>query len=114
MLLRLHEAGMVHGDAKTSNILAVCEAGKWQFGLFDLDSMLWNCRSIYRFQAEMARLASSIYIALKEKNLADSISYECIGTAVAGAYSAAGGKDFSGDKRYWRRIREFLLSAKVI
>ncbi|MDD5727097.1 MAG: lipopolysaccharide kinase InaA family protein [Victivallales bacterium] len=72
MLAQIHKAGILHGDAKISNILIIPDSGNsYQLGLFDLDGS--HCYSgalpVRRRIRDLARLISSLSASCRDRGL---------------------------------------------
>jgi len=73
LLAKIHDAGIFHGDVKTSNIIVIYNDDKsYDLGLLDLDGS--HCYpetlSVKKRTYDLARLISSYFLTCKSKNLA--------------------------------------------
>ena len=73
LLVKIHDAGIFHGDVKTSNIIVISnDDNSYNLGLLDLDGS--HCYpetlSFKKRSYDLARLISSYFLTCKSKNLA--------------------------------------------
>jgi len=73
LLIKIHDAGILHGDVKTSNVIFKPESGdNYVLGLLDLDGS--HCYSealpAQKRSYDLARLISSYFLTCKHKSLA--------------------------------------------
>ena len=111
MVIKMHCCGMTHGDLKMNNILTLKTAdGNFRFGLFDLDGMLWHGSSCPEDMiiSEVARMASSYCLLGRYCNMFDESKFAEYLRIWSKAYAAAGGKDYTDNRIYWRRIAKFM------
>jgi tRNA A-37 threonylcarbamoyl transferase component Bud32 len=73
LLIKIHDAGILHGDVKTSNIIIKPESGdNYVLGLLDLDGSHCYSEALppKKRSYDLARLISSYFLSCKNKSLA--------------------------------------------
>ena len=100
IMARLHEAGIVHGDLKMVNFLALPGKGPdgFELGLFDFDGTSAThgaCPRRVR-RRELARAVSSFYDFLPRAGKGGEYSLAAVTALWCRDYHAAGAPDFSG------------------
>ena len=112
LLIRIHDAGILHGDVKTSNIIFKPEGGdKYVLGLLDLDGSHCYPEALpaKKRSYDLARLISSYFLTCKHKSLTvKSLDELC--ECFADKYCVMSGMELSMD-RLIRRTK--YLSSRV-
>ena len=112
ILVQIHEAGILHGDAKVSNILIIPKPdNSYELGLLDLDGT--RCYSealpVRKRVRDLARLVSSLFTSCKNRKL-DIMPLSELTAVFAEKYKEISGMDLTGE-RLTRRTE--YLSTRV-
>lgn len=99
LLVKIHNAGIMHGDVKISNILMKYDGQAYELGLLDLDaSRCYNeALSVRKRVRDLARLVSSYFLSCKSRDLKAPGLDELI-EFFAGKYHAVSGISLHGDR----------------
>ena len=110
-LVKIHDAGIQHGDAKMSNILIIPEENSYRIGLLDFDGSTCNAESLSERgrRRDLARLVSSYLLTCKHGSISVSPLEDLI-EYFAGKYQQISGVDLRGE-RLFRRTE--YLSTRV-
>lgn len=112
----LHRGGIVHGDLKMVNFLAVAspeEADGFTLGLLDFDGTKLGTRPVSRRarRKELARAVSSCFLRLARPETGGVPELETLLRNWCDGYWEAGGTDFRGDRKLDKQVRAFLERA---
>jgi tRNA A-37 threonylcarbamoyl transferase component Bud32 len=112
ILVQIHEAGILHGDAKISNILIIPKPdNSYDLGLLDLDGTRCYSEALpaRKRVRDLARLVSSLFTSCQNRKL-DVMPLADLTAVFAEKYNDISGLNLAGD-RLSRRTE--YLSARV-
>jgi len=110
ILVKIHDAGIMHGDIKISNIIVKPNADKsYDLGLLDLDSTHCYNEALpeKRRSRDLARLISSYFLSCKHRDL-ETTTLDVLIESFAAKYCDISGIDLRGDRLTQRT--EYLSS----
>ena len=111
MVVKMHRAGIEHGDLKMVNILALADDDSgYELGVFDLDgSRKFSAPcSEHVCCREVARLASSFYLTMQSMDHEKLYDCRIIADEWLQAYREAGGRDLGSQRYYYQKMEKFL------